>query len=274
MHDHNLDDLIIDHIEPKKSRLKNFLTIVALIIVMMIAAIILTKVLLKDPEQHKLRLEENNTVVISPELTLQSVTQPETTVKPEPEKEKEKPELSEIIEEMPEAPVEAETVTTETTVEESEKTVEEVPEPENEPTVTPEPETEITPETALPAETPEVPAPAPITKPQPPVQTNKPIVKPKAVPKRKPTKVQLEKPKKKPVVRQIHYIQVGSFKKTPSKQFLGVITRSGFRYKITSPNVKGLKRLLIGPYNSYDAAKAALPRVKDRINKSAFIIKQ
>ncbi|MBL0721399.1 MAG: SPOR domain-containing protein, partial [Sulfurovum sp.] len=65
-----------------------------------------------------------------------------------------------------------------------------------------------------------------------------------------------------------YYIQVGSFAQKPSSRFLSVISNSGFSYKL-HPSGK----LLIGSYSSRANAKRDLPRVKDRINKSAFVIR-
>ena len=71
-----------------------------------------------------------------------------------------------------------------------------------------------------------------------------------------------------------YYIQVGSFKKSPSKQFLSIIKKSGSNYRITSPSSAGTKKLLIGPYSSRGSVDSALPRVRDRINKGAFVVKK
>jgi len=87
-----------------------------------------------------------------------------------------------------------------------------------------------------------------------------PTIKPVKAPKTVPTKT--------------YYIQVGSFVKTPSSRFLGIIKNSGFNYKITSRASNGTKKLLIGPYKNRASANAALARVKDRINKSAFVVKK
>ncbi|HSR74204.1 MAG TPA: hypothetical protein VLL31_05130, partial [Sulfurovum sp.] len=70
MHDHNLDDLIIDNIEPKNSKTKSFLTIIALLIVVLIVAIILTRILLKTPDHNDLAFEEDVSEMIAPELKL------------------------------------------------------------------------------------------------------------------------------------------------------------------------------------------------------------
>lgn len=97
MHDHNLDDLIIDNIEPKNSKTKSFLTIVALLIAVLIVAIILTKILLKTPNGNKLAFEENITEMIAPELKLKET--------PGSQKEKEEPSLSQTIESKPKTSV-------------------------------------------------------------------------------------------------------------------------------------------------------------------------
>ena len=96
MHDHNLDDLIIDNIEPKNSKTKSFLTIIALMIVVLIVAIILTKILLKTPHENRLAFEENATDLIAPELKLKET--------PKSQKEKEEPSLSKIVEEKIKTP--------------------------------------------------------------------------------------------------------------------------------------------------------------------------
>jgi len=267
MNDHNLDDLIIDNIEPKNSKAKSFLTIVALFIVVLIVAIILTKIILKDPNADKLAFEENNSEFISPELTLQSVTEPKPT--------KKEPTLSNIMEAEPKAPAQAEKVQKEI-IENTEKTVQ-TPQ---KPTVDTEIKKHI--KEAAAAEVPEKKGTI-VQKEAKKENLKKEIVK-ETVPL--PEK-NMEKASKHPAVKsvkhesntkpaagQIYYIQVGSFQKTPSTRFLGIIKNSGFNYKITSPTVNGTKKLLIGPYRDRASADTALAQVKDRINKSAFVIKK
>ena len=70
-----------------------------------------------------------------------------------------------------------------------------------------------------------------------------------------------------------YYIQVAAVTKTdPSKRFLRLITKNGFKYKIVEVNVKGMKvkRVLVGPF-SKDELKPALKKVKARISASAFV---
>jgi len=257
MNDHNLDDLIIDNMEPKKNnKAKGFLTIVALLIVILIIAIILTKIILKDPNESSSTFEESNTEMIDPALTLQSVT---TTAKT-----KEEPKLSEIIED-------------------------ELNKPNNNTVKAPEPVQKSAPA--------EIPAPkveqntvesVEITKEfeQTPVhETVKPEVKEKPAPAVKkevkaPAAVAVpESVKKKPAAQPAHssikyYIQVGAYTQAPSIKFLTIIKNSGFNYILTNPNSAGTKKLLIGPYPDRKSADNALVRVRDRINKSAFVVKK
>jgi len=71
-----------------------------------------------------------------------------------------------------------------------------------------------------------------------------------------------------------YYIQVGATTSpTPGSTLANKITSNGYHY-ITHPiMVKGRKfyKVLIGPFNSKDAAKAKLPRVKATINPQAFL---
>ena len=261
MNDHNLDDLIIDNIKPKNGKAKSLLTIVALLIVVLIVAIILTKIILKDPNETNVSLEENNTEMISPELRLQNVTKKK-------EEAKEETKLSSIIEKELSEPVKAPEVkeiveTAETVQVEKPKT--EVAEPANlkieevkEEVAAPQ-SVEITKEFAQSPTAPEV--------------KESPKAEEVVVHETKPTPVEKKKPKTVTSVSgHTFYIQVGSFSKTPSSRFLGVIKSSGFNYKITTTGKT--KKLLIGPYKDRASANTALVRVKDRINKSAFVIKK
>ncbi len=241
MNDHNLDDLIIDNIEPKNSKTKSFLTILALLIVVLIVAIILTKIILKDPHADKIAFEENNTELVSPELTLQSAAEPTPA--------KQEPELSNIIENVLKSPAPVEKVAKETV--EIAKDVVQVP---KQAEVTEKVEEAV--EKVVPKVVKSVPTQI--------------IEKAKEHPTGKPVNV----PAPKPITSQTYYIQVGSFTQTPSSRFLSIIKNSGFNYKITSPTSSGTKKLLIGPYEDRKSVDTALVRVRDRINKRAFVVKK
>ena len=275
MNDHNLDDLIIDNIEPKNGKAKSILTIIALLIVVLIVAIILTKIILKDPNAEQLALEKDNTTeMISPELTLQNAT--------ETKKKQKATTLSTIIENEPKAPVPAPEEVKEALTKKAEPTAKPASTEKTEPAkeivkitkefaqVPAEPEVKPTAEKVIKKETlkteeskKEV---AQEVKPAP----SKIIEKAKERPTGRPVNV----PVHTPAASQAYYIQVGSFTQTPSSRFLSIIKNSGFNYKITPPAANGTKKLLIGPYENRKAVDTALVRVRDRINKSAFVVRK
>jgi len=261
MNDHNLDDLIIDDIKPKNTKTKNMLTIVALLIVLCIVAIVLTSVVLDKPKEDPAILETNDAEMISPELTLQHVTQSK--------KKKGEPKLNEIIEEELNKPVaapkSAETVKEPKPVQPV-KAVEAV-----KPVVAPikvseNKKVEITKEFE---QTPIKEESSIASKKVPKAENTAPATK-KAAPSVK--KVPVHKTPAVSAVR--YYIQVGSYKGVPSKRFLAVIKNNGFHHKITSPAANGMKKLLIGPYANRKSVDTALIRVRDLINKSAFVVKR
>ena len=268
MNDHNLDDLIIDNIEPKqKQKAKGFLTILALAIVVLIVAIILTRILLKDPNEDKLLLETNETEMISPELTLQSA--PEPTEK-----------LEQLEQEIPEPTMVEEPVTPQE------------PEPALEPEPTPEPETMI-------EETPEEPTPTPVAEEPEPVILE-PVEEPKEEEKQTempaPAKVPqhiIEEATQRPTSRPANvitrpgenvpasktsvngdfYIQVGAYKNPPSKSLLAKLKQNGFTYTVIRTS-SGLNKVLVGPYPDRPSVDRALTEVKSRINRGAFVYKK
>jgi len=253
MNDHNLDDLIIDNIDPKNSKTKSFLTIIALAIVVLIVAIILTKIILKDPQQQAV-LEEDDTELISPELTLQHT--PKTVTAPKA------PEKTETIKKeiaLGKKETSTHTPTVSTTTKERVKITEEFSQ-----TAKKDAKKEI--EAKRLAEEKRLKA-----KEAKRLQVQK--AQAKADKKALVQKQEIEA--KKPTSNlKGYFIQVGSFTQTPSTRFLAVIKNSGFNYHITAASKTGTKKLLIGPYDSRSDADTALVRVRDRINKSAFVIKK
>jgi len=65
------------------------------------------------------------------------------------------------------------------------------------------------------------------------------------------------------------YIQVGSFSKGPSAEFVNKIRRAGFKYRIKEVN--GYRRVLIGPFESDSYAQRYLGTIKSKVSASAFI---
>jgi len=263
MNDHNLDDLIIDTPRQKSGKAKSVLTIIALLIVVMIAAIVLTKIILKDPNAQPALLEESEMEVVSPELTLQSVTQEEPK--------KDETALSEIIEEEVEAPasqhITEQKIKPETVVIEENQPVQSAPAAKLESPAAPHPVKKAAPKPKETVKIPESVTPA----------SNKTKSKPQIKPKHKTSPAPAAKPKNtpKPSASQgTYYIQVGSFSKAPApnSRLITAIRKQGFKHRIFTVN--GMKKVMVGPYGSRASADRAIVKVKDLINKSAFVVKK
>lgn len=280
MNDHNLDDLIIEKIEPNKNKkAKSFLTILALAIVVMVVAIIFTKVMLNDSKEEQLLLEQVKTETVSPELTLQSIDEPkEEIAKPGIKTDMTPKEaLAEPVLEKPK---------TEISLSESNITLDEPDTKEEGPK---EPiQTQTTPAKVLPVkEEPKKTAPKePVqtqTKPakkEPAAKVKKEIVKTEAAQPQQTTQQQSSRPANvitrpdqiKKTESGTYYIQVGSFTSSPNQHILNTIKKNNFHYTIVKKS-NGAKKLLIGPYKDRISAEKALVNVRDRINKRAFIKK-
>ncbi|EFK97151.1 conserved hypothetical protein, partial [sediment metagenome] len=62
-----------------------------------------------------------------------------------------------------------------------------------------------------------------------------------------------------------YYVQVGSFSNKPNDSFISIINKNGYTHKVvTSQN--GSSKILIGPYSGREKASVALVKIKDRIN--------
>ncbi len=289
MHDHNLDDLIIDNIEPKNSKTKSFLTIIALMIVVLIVAIILTKILLKTPDENRLAYEEDTTELIAPELQLKET--------PKPQKAEEEPSLPNIIESKPRAPLvetKKERIEPSTVVVQKEPELSNLEDQEVEAPVSESSKQSMPQKPSLTIQEQEAKDAADIaywkkvqeqrraeqiayestesTKPT--VTVKEEAVKPK------PVVTSVKKPAKKPVASKPvpktvstgrYYVQVGAYREQPSRRFMSVIQNNGYKYIMTKPNRSGIKRLLIGPYMDRESVNRALIEVRDRIHKQAFI---
>lgn len=67
-----------------------------------------------------------------------------------------------------------------------------------------------------------------------------------------------------------YYVQVGSFSEMPAKQYLQKIEALQLRYSVRNT---GKYRVLIGAYSDKNDARSALEKVRQQINKGAFIVK-
>jgi len=252
MNDHNLDDLIIDNMEPNNGKVKSILTIIALLIIVLIVAIILTKIILKDPNEGKISLD-HNTEMISPELTLQNVSKKKEV--------KEETKLSTIIEKELNEPVKA------PKVKKIVKTAQPVQaeEPKEKFIEAPKPKAgsvEITKKFDQSVTE---------TKVKPKVIETPKIKEKMIVPKVEPTPVKEKKVETiTSVSERIYYIQAGSFTQAPSSRLLSSIKNNGFNYRIKT--VGKTKKVQIGPFKNRSAADTALIRIRDRIRKDSFVV--
>lgn len=273
MHDHNLDDLIIENVEPKYRKTKSLLTIIALMIVVLIVAIIFTKTLLKTPDNPALAFEQDATEMIAPELKLK-----EPANIPEPKKERS---LSTVVEN--EITASADQTKPSEAVSRKEETASELKMAETtQAPAAPSKKAAISEKDAADiAYWESVQAKRRAAKAAEAEKAKKAVKKAVKVAERtQPKKVPVAAPKKpavaKPVSRAVsgkrYYIQVGAFKTQPNQRFLSIIKNNGLNYHITKPNAYNMKQLLIGPYKDEASAKHALVRVRDRIMKRAFIV--
>ncbi len=248
MQDHNLDDLIIDT-PTKESKAKGVLTIIALLIVVLIVAIILTKIILKDPDADNAVLNDDTAAMIDPELTLENDTEEKAS-------EDDEAELSKMIESEINAPKDKKVKEETVTIDETPKTPDVAPK-----SVKAEPVPKAEP---LAAKKVEAPKKAEVV----------------ALPKdtySAPKKAEPAKPKKKPAPATVtggFYIQVASYSNMPSKDSRLIKTLHKYHYTYRIMDENGMHKVRIGPYKSREAADRAIVRVRDLINKSAFVVKK
>lgn len=69
------------------------------------------------------------------------------------------------------------------------------------------------------------------------------------------------------------YVQVGSFLGKPNRALLHTITHKGFHYKLIQfpRERRSISKLLIGPYITKSEARSILAKVREQIQKDAFI---
>jgi len=69
------------------------------------------------------------------------------------------------------------------------------------------------------------------------------------------------------------YVQIGSFIGKPNSDLLYTVTRNGYQYKIIKFTINGktINKLLIGPYKTRQGAADVLSKVRQHIQKDAFI---
>jgi outer membrane biosynthesis protein TonB len=123
------------------------------------------------------------------------------------------------------------------------------------------------------------PTPAPQAKPAPKPAAPQPVVKPSTPPpaaKPEPATEPAAKPAKDTELIQnanktIYYIQVGAFKRDPNPKFIQKLKENGFTF--ITKKTGDMRRVRVGPYDSYDEAKAALPTIKEKLGIDGLIVK-
>ena len=272
MNDHSLDDLIIHDIPPMQNAKSNsFLTIIALLIVVLIVGIFLMQALFGTSDTEDIAIDESASYRSS-DLKLQTPeenkTKPEAPVTKKPEVIKEETISPSATNTQKAKKPEANTATP-TKVPEDKKPA--AAKPVVEKPVAKEPVAEK-PAEKKPIVEKEVQKSAEAKKPvvEKPV-AKKPVVEKPVAKKEVQKSAEAKKPASATANAEQYFVQVGSFTKDPSERFLSVIKNSGFQYKITNGSKNGIKKLLIGPYNGRSAVDEALVRVRDRISKSAFV---
>ncbi len=69
-----------------------------------------------------------------------------------------------------------------------------------------------------------------------------------------------------------YYIQIGSFKEKPSKSYIKNLQAKGYRVNIIKS--RGMFKVRIGSYKSYNEAKRKLSNIKKRLGLSGFIVRK
>jgi len=232
--DNMTDNLIADDLSKPKNKIHSILTIIALFIIVLMSAIIVTKIMLNDSDSNSDLIQDPDTLR-DPDLTLDeshknSIVDDSMSIKPPTQTiydmdSYKSQDIDSLIEDatplIPTPIIEKEPM--------GKEVKEEIEEPKEK-------------------------------------KTPKKIEKPVEVKKIK----EVEKPK-------VHngssyYIQVGSFSEKPSTRFTKVITANGFKYIIRNSS-SGNKKLLIGPFDSRSSANKSLSKIRDKINKQAYIVK-
>jgi D-alanyl-D-alanine carboxypeptidase/D-alanyl-D-alanine-endopeptidase (penicillin-binding protein 4) len=69
---------------------------------------------------------------------------------------------------------------------------------------------------------------------------------------------------------QKYYVQVGSFKSKPSPKYIKKLRNMGLPYEI---KMSDIYKIMVGPYKKESTARKALRKVRQSVNKSAFLTK-
>ncbi len=268
MYDHNLEDLIIEDPEPSKKKPKKIVTLIALIIIILVSGTMLTKMIFGNGESTDKKSTVSNDRRVDKEL---SPIKSPIKVKSPNDAEELPDELAPLSENPSKIQMEDEE---ERKSEKSTALIEEIEDvtqgEEEKPVANAQKEERIR-------------------------KTEEPVIKEKSSPpekkrkKKRERRVERKEHRKSPKPSELfkqqkrkehtrervasgrYYIQVGSFSKRPNDEYLDNIAKSGYRYiTVKSEN---LVKIRIGPYRSYEEAKAELPTIKSKLNIAGFVVK-
>jgi cell division septation protein DedD len=234
MNDHNLDDLIIGDPSPVGKKSKSLLAIIALIVIILLVGILLSKMILGTSEDEIKLSENNQTEFVSPELIPVDSN----------DNKKKNSDLTPITKEKLPKPSKNSGTPVKTKPKKEVRTVAKKSESAKKTPAKKEPTKAATKEKVSQAE---------------------PSTKEPAKKQSKPSALFGEgKP--------AYYIQIGAFNREPNAKFIKKIENAGLKYTVHK-NEK-TRRVRVGPYDSYAEAKAALTDVNSSIGIMGFVVKQ
>ncbi len=274
----DLSDIILEKERGNSEKIKKLLLGGASLILLFLIVLIIMK-MLNNPDEAVMTENLASTQTASPAVTpkepesTESASDDEGLFKQEP-----------IIDEGTETDLKFEEMVRKLKEQDgSLQSVEETPEEKTPPATKPEAKPKPTP-TPVVAE----------SKPEPVAKSTKPETKPKTAlttPKAAP-KVEKPAPKREVIVSETkpkplskpvktasisgYFIQVGATSRSfPDRRFLRKIKQSGYDYIVHKVTVKGrtIKKVLVGPYPTKEAARRALPGVRSTINPDAFVFR-
>jgi len=242
MNDHNLDDLIIGEPEGKGGKSKSVLTLLALILIILIVGTVLVKLITGGEEEVQSQESTELTSVVNPKM---HSTQPKTKAPQEQIPEELKPIVEEKLPPLPKkktAPAK--------------------------PAASIKHEAAKKPAMKIEAASAKKKTEAPKKKTAPAAAKKQPAASTKQRSSGKPSELF----KKTGDVKRTYYIQVGSFKRPPTQKFLDKIKANGYTPIIVKTGE--MIKVRVGPYSSYEAAKAKLPEVKTKLGIAGFVVRK
>jgi len=289
MNDHDLDDLIVGESNTDNQGNKRILTLVGLVLIILIVGVFLAKLIYSNPKDDAKKIQETELTGITKPATHTASSAKKTQALADgaiPQ------ELQPIRKESLPASQELAPINPPTAVKTPKKPLVQ------------EEKSQTQASTSTQAKPKPKPKPKPKAKPKPKVKTKakqkskpKPKTKPQAKSKTKPKAKAKEKAKskvkdkKKQSPKELfakqksgqrkgaknsekrqYFIQIGSFKRDPEQKYMDKIKKHGYKPIILKNG--DMIKVRLGPYNSYDEAKAKLPKIKEQLGLDGFIVRR